>query len=364
MMWIALFALTFIFFLLQMGFAYRFYQWTKAPQQTDSNTLPPLSIVVLARNEGANLQKNLRKLLAQDYPIYELVWVDDDSSDQSPAILAQLAQENPKLQPLYYRGKKYLGKKEALLWAIPQTKYNWILLTDADGQPASPLWAKKMMQARPKNSPGLVLGFGPYLSEKTWLNSWIRYETALVALQYFSAAHYNQAYMGVGRNLLYHKKVFEAAAPALAASINTPSGDDDILVSTAQKFPINNCLDPQAFVYSAPKKTWKSLFRQKRRHYSSSKFYQNTTKWMLALWSASFLGLPFFALSLCFSPFPYLALLWPIRILFFYRVWQKTLLTLEQDDLWGQLLWAELFALLYYPFMALQFLRKKPSYWK
>jgi len=62
MMWIALSALAFIFFGLQMGFAYRFYQWAKAPQTKGCEQLPPLSIVVLARNEGANFQNNLRKL--------------------------------------------------------------------------------------------------------------------------------------------------------------------------------------------------------------------------------------------------------------------------------------------------------------
>jgi cellulose synthase/poly-beta-1,6-N-acetylglucosamine synthase-like glycosyltransferase len=51
--------------------------------------LPQISIIVPARNEARNIRQCLEGLLVQNYPNYEIIVVDDRSSDATPLILAE-----------------------------------------------------------------------------------------------------------------------------------------------------------------------------------------------------------------------------------------------------------------------------------
>src|SRR5262252_8818730 len=55
--------------------------------------LPPLTIVVPARNEEAEIEPALRSLLQLDYPRFEVVAVNDRSTDQTGAIMDRIAAE-------------------------------------------------------------------------------------------------------------------------------------------------------------------------------------------------------------------------------------------------------------------------------
>ena len=65
-------------------------QLTPANEQTE---LPGVSVIVCARNEEENLQDYLHNLLTQDYPLYEVIVVDDGSEDQTRMILEQYARQ-------------------------------------------------------------------------------------------------------------------------------------------------------------------------------------------------------------------------------------------------------------------------------
>jgi cellulose synthase/poly-beta-1,6-N-acetylglucosamine synthase-like glycosyltransferase len=62
---------------------------------------PTVSILVAARDEAAGLARSLPTLLAQDYPHYEVIVVDDRSSDSTPRILEEFAR-TPTQKPASY----------------------------------------------------------------------------------------------------------------------------------------------------------------------------------------------------------------------------------------------------------------------
>jgi chlorobactene glucosyltransferase len=97
---------------------------------------PFVSIIVPARNEARNLPVLLPSLLAQSYPTdrYEIIVVDDNSTDATPAILAEYAADYPQLRVI--RGTPlppgWKGKPWAMHQGAEAARGAWLLFTDAD----------------------------------------------------------------------------------------------------------------------------------------------------------------------------------------------------------------------------------------
>ena len=77
---------------------------------------PDVSIVIPARNEEKELEEALRSVLAQAYPRFEVIVVNDRSIDRTGPILDRLAQANPILRPIHISELPagWLGKNYAL----------------------------------------------------------------------------------------------------------------------------------------------------------------------------------------------------------------------------------------------------------
>ncbi|WP_052890929.1 glycosyltransferase [Thermogemmatispora carboxidivorans] len=101
--------------------------------------LPVVSIIVPARNEAATIWRCVRSLLLQDYPTdYEVIVVDDGSTDQTRAILEHLAMEPAAVGRLRLisLGEElpsgWAGKPHALHSGASQARGTWLVFTDAD----------------------------------------------------------------------------------------------------------------------------------------------------------------------------------------------------------------------------------------
>jgi len=99
--------------------------------------LPSLTIVVPARNEEAEIEEALRSLLQLDYPQYQVVAVNDRSTDSTGEIMERLAAEpaaQNKLRVVHVRELPtgWLGKVHAMWLGAQQGSSGWLLFTDAD----------------------------------------------------------------------------------------------------------------------------------------------------------------------------------------------------------------------------------------
>ncbi len=238
-----------------------------------------ISVIVCAWNELKNLKDLIPILLEQDYPVFEIIIIDDRSQDGTYEYLLELSTYNPKIKfrhinqtPHHLSPKKY-----ALTLGIKAAQYSIILLTDADCRPQSKHWISNMNSAL-TNEKDIVLGFSPYFKTKGFLNAFIRYETFITAVNYLSLALLGYPYMGVGRNLMYRKNIF-IQNKGFAKHTNVLGGDDDLFMNDVAN--ANNtaiCIHPDAYVYSYPKLTWKSWYHQKTRHLSVSNHYTFANK--------------------------------------------------------------------------------------
>ncbi|MFZ5433960.1 MAG: glycosyltransferase, partial [Calditrichota bacterium] len=107
---------------------------------------PSISVIVPARNEAAVLQRTLDSIFQQDYPgQWEIVVVDDRSTDETPHILSRLASENTRLRVITITDPRPASpKKNALARGIKASQGTIIVTTDADCV-YDPHWLRSMI---------------------------------------------------------------------------------------------------------------------------------------------------------------------------------------------------------------------------
>jgi biofilm PGA synthesis N-glycosyltransferase PgaC len=258
----------------------------------------PVSVIVSARNERENLEKNLPRWLEQEYPDFEVVVVNDGSTDGTSDFLREMESlhSNLKIVRLDIDERFHRGKKFALTMGIKGSKHELLLLTDADCYPSSNSWIQHMAS---KFIPGkdIVLGLGHY--ERNWkpLNWIIQHDTFQTAMNYMNYALAGKPYMGVGRNLAYRKSLF-FKHKGFASHQHLIAGDDDLFVNEAANSEnVAICLHPDAATVSVPHRKPSAYFKQKLRHYSTGRQY----KWKHTFWLGIFpTSLLFFVLTTVF----------------------------------------------------------------
>lgn len=247
--------------------------------------LPPLSVVIAARNESDNLFENLPKILNQNYPDFEVVVVNHQSIDDSRHLLSAMQREYKHLVVMEVERSKHMlaSKKLPLTLGIKKARHEHLVLTDADCSPASDNWLRRMAE-RFTEQKQIVIGYGPYKTEKGFLNKIIRFDSTMIAVHYFSMALMRIPYMAVGRNLAYTKTAFNAVS-GFKSHYAVASGDDDLFIQEAAKkrnYAIQ--LEPESFVFSDAKTTWETFVLQKARHYSTSARYKVFKKALLGIY--------------------------------------------------------------------------------
>jgi glycosyltransferase involved in cell wall biosynthesis len=243
----------------------------------------PVSVIICAHDEEQNLKTLVPLLLAQTHREFEIIIVNDRSNDGTYDWLLEETQKHERLNMVNvnFKPDHVNGKKFALTLGIKAARYDWVLLTDADCRPASNEWIHQMAGTfSEKNS--IVLGYSPYAAQPGVLNAFIRFETILTAVQYFSFARMGSPYMGVGRNLAYRKNLF-LANKGFNAHLSVTGGDDDLFVNQhAPKDRVAILLSPATLMVSKPKTTWAEFWQQKIRHLAVGKLYSLKSKFMLA----------------------------------------------------------------------------------
>ncbi len=250
--------------------------------------LSPVSVIICARNESVNLKKYLPLILEQDYPEYEVVVVDDNSDDETFFLIKDLSVIYPHLK--YVKKEEsvnfFKGKKFALALGIKSSKNDLLLLSDADCYPKSNQWLRKMQQQF-SSTHEIVLGYGAYEKRRGFLNMLIRYDTIMTALHYLSFALIKMPYMGVGRNLAYTKSLFYKNK-GFTSHYKIQSGDDDLFINQCSSNRNTTIqIDEEAHTVSFPKTTFKQWFFQKKRHYSTGRYYKFKHKILLTLFPFS-----------------------------------------------------------------------------
>jgi glycosyltransferase involved in cell wall biosynthesis len=249
----------------------------------------PISVIVCAKNEEENVADFIPLLAEQNYPDFEIVLIDDASSDDTLTLFEGFEKQYPNVRLVKVQNNEAFwgNKKYALTLGIKAAKKEYLLFTDADCYPTSKEWITAMSSQFTMQKT-IVLGYGKYEKvANSFLNKIIRFETLLTAIQYFSWAKIGHPYMGVGRNLAYKKEEF-FIANGFIEHMQVRSGDDDLFinqVANARNTAVS--YTPESFTYSKPKTTYKDWIIQKRRHIATANYYKKFDKFQLGVFYCS-----------------------------------------------------------------------------
>ncbi len=330
-----------------------------------TNEKLPISVIICAKNERDNLLHFLPEFLNQDYPIFEVIVVNDHSVDDTEDVLKAFTMQYKQLKVVNVpdSDRFYGSKKFALTLGIKAAQYEHVLLTDADCKPASRNWIKWMSNYAAKKK--IILGFGAYEKQKGLLNKLIRFETFYTAVQYLSFTLSKIPYMGVGRNLAYEKELF-FKNKGFSTHQHILSGDDDLFVNeVANKYNTQIVLNPEANTISIPKPTFKLWVRQKRRHLTTGKYYKFIHKLFLSIYPTSlmvFITL-FIILILNQSPLHFILFVFIFRYLIQIIIFKIIENKLNSNDLWYLSPFFELFFMVFSPLLLISNFLKKNIKW-
>ena len=253
----------------------------------------PVSVVVAAHDEEASVGALLDALAEQTHRPFEVVVVDDRSSDRTAEIVRARAQRFPvSLRLVQVRetdepaAQHYLAdpwtdeatvrlppKKNALTRGIRAASHDRLALTDADCAPP-PGWLAGLAREASAHPDAVLVGYGP-LTGEGWLGRFCRYETTVTAALSVAGVGHGRAWHATGRNLSYPRSLWERLN-GFHPHARSLSGDDDLFVQHARSHgaEVRYVLDPRTFVPSPAPPDARRFWRQKRRHASAGAHYR------------------------------------------------------------------------------------------
>lgn len=263
----------------------RIHAHNKAVRQNKlsfSEALPPLSVVICAKNESENLRSFLPSVLEQDYPEFEVIVVNDGSTDESEELLSTLAKDYPHLYHSFTpENSRYIShKKLALTLGIKASKHEWLVFTEANCYPVSKDWLRLMAR---NFTPGtdIVLGYSGYERGKGWIHKKIAFDALFTSMRYLGYALAKKPYMGIGRNMAYRRELF-FKQKGYSAHLNLQRGDDDLFINkiaTSKNTRVETDVD--AIVRMKPIQ-YKTDWREEKVSYmATSQHFKGSQRFML-----------------------------------------------------------------------------------
>ncbi len=284
-------------------------------KKDSSAATPFVSVIIAARNEQRAIADLLESLVNQTYPSYEIIVVNDRSTDSTGDVLRSFQKSNSNIKAVTIDTvpPTMPPKKNALTHGIQASKGDILCFTDADCVP-SRTWIASLVSCF-DSTVGVVAGYSPYdasllRSEKLpGLARRLLYE--FISGEEFKGAVWSAGSIGLelawlctGRNLAYRRSVFEEVGGFEQIKISV-SGDDDLLIQLVRrqtKWKIRYATFERSFVRTAPPSTFSKFVNQRTRHFSAGKYFTIPMKVFFTLFHAANLFVFLGAFAYFFAP--------------------------------------------------------------
>ena len=253
-----------------------------------NNTKNSFSIIIPFRDEAVNLPDLLNSLSLLNYPnlMFEIVFVDDESSDNGKEIIENFNKKNPdfSIHLINNISKSNSPKKDAIETAIQLATFDWIITTDADCKiPKN--WLLYFDSFIQENKPKMICAPVTYQVKNTFLEQFQLLDFISLIGTTIGAFGIKKPFLCNGANLCYSKKVFFEVG-GFGGNNSISSGDDIFLLEKVLKkysTDVHFLKSKKSIVSTKPESTFNSLLQQRIRWASKTSATNN--------WFGKFIGI-------------------------------------------------------------------------
>jgi len=316
MIYLALLSIT-ILFLLNVLIIYSLKRMSSEGKKENNSV--NISITIAAKNEAENIDGLIESLKNLNYPgeMFEVIFVDDNSTDGTYDKVKSRTGAIKNFSVLESKTFGVNGKRDALSFGIKNSKYSYILITDADCRPQSN-WLQSYSN---KFNLGydMLFGIAPFYQHEYLVNKISCFENLRGILLSFPMTSLGLPYTATARNFGFTAKAFKLLG-GYSKTKDTISGDDDLLLREAvkNKIKIGLVTESGSFVYSETKNSFKKYLQQKARHTQTSFYYLIKHQIILGFWHL--LNLSFLFSPLLMFVNPLFGILLPAKLIIDFGV--------------------------------------------
>lgn len=237
----------------------------------------PVSVIITAHNMGERLRQNLPLILEQDYSRFEVIVVNDASTDETEDILKLFEQKYSNLYHTFTpETAKYVShKKLALTLGIRAAKYEWMVFTEADCIPAGNYWLRTLAHNFTADT-NIVIGYTNYQMDEECprFSRNIIFDRLYQQMYQLRQAAYYRAVKATGCNLAYRKSFF-TTHKGFSNHLDLLRGSSELFINNYADYKEGTRveLSPESFVWQAipkPHRLWREdrvFYMETRRHY-------------------------------------------------------------------------------------------------
>ena len=201
---------------------------------SDQESLPGISVLVYAHNQGELLLRNLPALLEQDYANFEVTVMDDASLDDTADILSMMTSryEHLNFSRITEQVRGMSHRKLAVLLGAKGSHNEIIVMTQAQCLPASKHWLHQMARHFANPATEIVIGPVAYERRSSFLSRFCQFDLFQRLISLFSISLAIQPYAGWGQNLAFRKSTFYAnRSQGFQRHLHIQPGEDDLFVA-------------------------------------------------------------------------------------------------------------------------------------
>lgn len=227
-----------LMFFWQLGYWFSYAQvavhrhpYREHDDQEDPAAVQGVSVIVVVSNEYDYLEQQLPLIMAQDYPLFEVIAVNDCGGGQMDMALAEVGMRYDNFRFTTLRTDRSFkhSRKIPLLVGIKAARYENLVFVATDASPVSDRWLRYMTRGFRGGS--LVIGYCGLERGGGAVGMWRRCSRFIMSVRYLKAAIAGHAYRGIYNNIGYTKSLFFKNKGF--THLNMTCGEDDLFVQRA-----------------------------------------------------------------------------------------------------------------------------------
>lgn len=286
---------------IQLSMYWRSLRKQASAEQAVKKPQRPISILVCVRNESERIEAFLTDLLNQNYSNFEIVVVDDFSTDSTLIKLGVMARKYDKIRISTISQESKYSEKLALSLAIKAAKNDWLLIANPDSVIDNPNYLASLNDALEDDS-DMVVSYMNYANAGTYYNRLCRIERANAFLRSSVSNLVAVPLIYQQCNVLFRRQLYSDGG-SFKGQMNMHYAGMELIFNKINKLKVNFSFQPDAALRETKltdKYEFRELIKKNIRLFAKAGWSKN---WFINLeWATKLLFLASFVALLVTEP--------------------------------------------------------------